>query len=780
MKYKIEETPVLVRKDPSPDSPVVNVLNPGRVIEVIKLENGWFKLINEYYVFKTDNIKLYSESDMLPKLSDKRENRIFIDGIQRFAPDPSNASTTPTPSGQTTPGTGQGYNQSAQAALGTNPTAGPTDTANGAATRISIEEINNTFTGPNTEWVSNPGGMAYEVGTDGNIVLNDDGTYKVIPMPATLLMKGNGSTVISVDDNAYVTVRDINGNIYKVLATEGQVSLDPNSDDYYTIPVTEEMLANREATNLKNAMARFNAGDFSAFFTSLVNINKVDISNIHGIFGYPYQFLPTVDPRIADSDLTISTIEKRGTATERNWYISSDNLNESLVKKLLQMDTLGEQFARKIAARAPVLTLQAGVPVFLKGYSDQARSTILESLLGVATDAISGISLDDVLSSSGQYYSFQPSPNEYFEAVNAVCRAISIFLNIDTYKTEDILPWASKIGEGLIDEIDWKKHSEHAYVGYYAGSVCFYLNAEPQIHEQFTNGTRQSQLASSINQISDQALEIQFILGGLGAAAGKTFDWPTSGITNINEDLTDASHFRSGTGLVQSMIKNIRTFLSGGKMIFPEIWSDSSFGRNYNVTIKLVSPDCDRLSIYLNILVPLAHILGFVMPRSVGDNSYISPFLVRCWYASQFNIELGIVSSCEVIKGDAGTWTQEGLPTQVTVQLSIKDLYSVMSYPLNTSTSNILTNPALLNYISNLCGLNIGPVDLSRTWMLWKMLVYNKAKDTVKGFLPNLLAYKFGDAYAALATGLGNVGLATGIPQALDNIENGIINWYNN
>lgn len=769
LKYIIETTPVLVRKDPSPDSPTVNVLNPGRIIEVLQLKNGWLQLINGFYIFKTDNIKIYNDTNILPELN-SRPNRIFIDGLQRFAPNPENTSTTPTQSGQSPPGNGQGNNQSAQNAMGQNPTPGSTDRASSAQTRISIEEINDKFTGPNTQWVASAGGVAYEVGPDGNVVLTENNVPKLVPMPATLLIKGNGSTILSIRDNGYMMVRDINGNIYMVDAREGQASLDPDSDEYYTIPITEEMLAKREVENLNLAIARYEQGDLSAFFTELKDLHQINIMNIHGIFGYPYQFLPTVDPRLVKRDLYQSNVSKKNATITNNWFISSDDLNQSVVDDLLDIKTIGENFSKKIAARAPVMTIQAGIPVFLKGYSDEAKNTILTNLMGFAMDAISNISLDDILSSSGQYYSFQPSPNEYFEAVNAACRAVAIFLGIGDYNTEQILPWAYGLGETLISEIRWQKCIEHAYIGYFNGALCFYINAEPQIHEQFTNGTRQSQLASSINQISDQALEIQFILGGLGAAAGNTFDWPNSMI-NMNENLTDATHFRDGAGLAQSMIKNIRTFLSGGKMIFPEIWSDSSFGRNYNVTIKLVSPDCDKLSIYLNILVPLIHILGFVLPRGVGDNSYISPFLVRCWFSSQFNIELGIISSCEVIKGDAGTWTQDGLPTQVTVQLSIKDLYSVLSYPLNTSTSNILNNPAFLNYIANLCGINVGPVSLERTWVLWKMLAFNDFKDAAKNSPSRLIQWVFGPGDGI---GSGAAIAAGGIGNAIVSLWNGI------
>ena len=154
-------------------------------------------------------------------------------------------------------------------------------------------------------------------------------------------------------------------------------------------------------------------------------------------------------------------------------------------------------------------------------------------------------------------------------------------------------------------------------------------------------------------------------------------------------------------------------------MFFPEIWNDSQFMRQYAVSIKLDSPDCDDLSIYLNILVPLAHILGFVQPRFTGTNTYISPFLVRGFYKSQFHIDMGIITGCEIKKGDVGAWTQSGLPTQIEVDLTIKDLYNVLAMALQNGTADLIGNPMQLDYLANLCGINIAEPDFMRTIKLW-------------------------------------------------------------
>jgi hypothetical protein len=87
-----------------------------------------------------------------------------------------------------------------------------------------------------------------------------------------------------------------------------------------------------------------------------------------------------------------------------------------------------------------------------------------------------------------------------------------------------------------------------------------------------------------------------------------------------------------------------------------------------------------------------------------------------------FHIDMGMVTSCDIVKGDQGCWTQDGLPTQITVQLSIKDMYSVMTQSMGKGTNTILSNPAQMDYLANMCGINIAPANIGRTLELWWML----------------------------------------------------------
>ena len=396
------------------------------------------------------------------------------------------------------------------------------------------------------------------------------------------------------------------------------------------------------------------------------------VTNSRSVFGFPYQFEPTVDNRLDGS---------------------------------MDAEAFGRKFSQKIVSRAPVMIMQAGVPDFLKGFSDEEQKSMLGGLFGDDKSTA-----DQIANQAGKYYAFKDASIEYFTAVTDMCRSVGAMMGIGN-KTISVNGTT-----GSVFNFDWLNSAagnggSHSFWGYYRNAVAFYVSAEPQMQDSFTNGSRQSQLANKVNQLSDQAAELNFILGGVEGFTG----------LNVQRDQDDAakSAGSNGAGVLGTLMDRIDTLMSGGRLIFPEIWSDSSYTKNYNVTIKLDSPDCDPLSIYLNIFVPLCHIIGFCMPRWSAPNAYVSPFIVRAYFKSMFHIDMGIITSCDITRGTQQGWTQDGLPTEVTVNLTIKDLYNTLSMVVSEGFNDLIGNPAQLDYLGNLCGINVAVPDFSRTITLW-------------------------------------------------------------
>ena len=73
------------------------------------------------------------------------------------------------------------------------------------------------------------------------------------------------------------------------------------------------------------------------------------------------------------------------------------------------------------------------------------------------------------------------------------------------------------------------------------------------------------------------------------------------------------------------------------------------------------------------------------------------------------------MTDLSITKGKESAWTPSGVPSTVDVSFTIKDLYSDM-YMTNMSSmkNNIMNNIILMDYISNLCGVNINEMDVIR------------------------------------------------------------------
>lgn len=699
--YKVTGSPVLVRQSPSCDARVINVVGPNKLIYTVSEDCGWLRTSAGNYVFKTDDITLDNDpahyQETIPKITFKSarllgETNHYADeqydgptiGDDPESPDLSDiiATSSDKVSGDTAKQQETNQNE-------------PTTNAAGNNTGNEVQAVDKNA-------------VIYTTDANGNRI-------QVSAESAKITEAHNGSIIIEYPNESNGNMVVFQGSDGKTYYAEGSQVKEGSAtvsgityNDFERRELEEER---RQAQMINEELQLLRARTAEGYRQAVLNVKDGDIRHI---FGMPYQFLPTADLRP----------------------------NENVKMSAGDIKAFGRKYAEKISSRAPIMIMQPGEAIFLRGYSEDVKSTVAKGLTGLTGDQ----ELTKVVNGNGgEYYSFKLASSEYYYTVNSACRAVATFLGLDNVSVPSINSITDKdnsvagevfksAGGNSLGGFNWAFNSTFSLASYYHGAVQFYINSEAQVQENIGTQTRQSQLAGQINGISDKAMEAMFIMGGVqsslidmtGAGAGTDTKAATGKLSG------DDSSIGTGKGLFNSIVGNITSLLAGGRMYFPEIWSDSQFGRSYNVTIKLDSPDCDPLSIYLNILVPLIHIMGFCLPRCAGDNTYISPFLVRAFYKSMFHIDMGMVTSCDIVKGDQGCWTQDGLPTQITVQLSIKDLYSVMTQAMGKSTNTILSNPAQLDYLANLCGINIAPANLGRTLELWWMLKgTNRLQDAI-------------------------------------------------
>lgn len=502
----------------------------------------------------------------------------------------------------------------------------------------------------------------------------------------------------------WINISNVGSGIIRSSETVvGEPSSSKDKKDDATAPVNEESTTQSYSTKMT-------AEDYNKNLAE-----GLRVEDLRGIFGMPHQFLPLTDPRIPAS-------------------------NGQEIVGLGETSELGATYTEKIIVPIPLLLITPGSPEFMSSYNDSQKKTMLGAYIDKAIDSLT---LDSLINeNTGKFYSLKYNYTEYFYYVNAMCRSAAYFLNIQDHKIDGTalseLNWLYYAGENGGDIFGHKGLSR--FLGPYAGALPFYVDSDTSIGDSFSNSTSAPSIADSVNGLSDQARELNFLMGTVSSATGGILDdfVATDGASDNLESVTSAINkmFDKGKGgLLTNLTNHVNTILSGGKMVFPEIWTDSQFSRDYSVKLKFVSPSGDPLSVYLNCLVGVFHCLGLVWPRQSTAQAYYSPFLIRAYYKGLFNIDMGIITGMSLTKGGDGEWTIDGLPTSIEVSFEIKDLYNgiFMSKQTASSDTSILSNITELDYIANMCGININEPDVIRTVEMYLSLgIKSNIKDRIE------------------------------------------------
>jgi hypothetical protein len=237
--------------------------------------------------------------------------------------------------------------------------------------------------------------------------------------------------------------------------------------------------------------------------------------------------------------------------------------------------------------------------------------------------------------------------------------------------------------------------------------VQFYVKADGAVSESASNRTEASKLESMFTSGQEMLKEVAFIANSGGLDATEVQSWLDNAADALNDTL-----FSSSTGAISGVLSRLMSagsnVIKGDNMVFPEIYQSSEYTKSYPVTIDLRCPYGNRYSYYLNILVPLFHILALAIPKQTTANTYGSPFLVKAYMPGWFSCNLGIVDSIQIDKNpDGDAFTVDGFPTRIQVTVNIKDLYSDLAITPSGDITLFVANSSLIEYIATCCGINL-------------------------------------------------------------------------
>lgn len=415
------------------------------------------------------------------------------------------------------------------------------------------------------------------------------------------------------------------------------------------------------------------------------------------IIGSPFQFLPETDYRLPNTE-----------------------------------PKLGRKYAENIIAEAPIVYFVPGIPSYLPDF-DKKNKEVIENYIEARynDNELSSAVKKKIFNEEGRYFDFIANYADYMRYVNMLCRISAIYMGIGDltvpgtttkYKkydwsrytnfnqSEQKTTGSKSILQGMWDSItDTAEKIQDEIFGDYK-YLKVYVDPNFSFSESAGNDTTNSQVANLFDTVEGLAKDIQFFSSGDGSSILESVGGTISDVTSKIR----ASFDSSGSSNISRLIGLTEETIQGSNVIFPEIWGDASYNKSYQFTMNFISPYGDIESIYLNVIMPMMHIIALGLPRQTSANSFTSPFLVKVFSKGWFSCEMGIVDSISIEKGGSGdAWNVHGLPNEVKVTISVKDLYSNLMITKSSKPQLFFNNQGLIDFLAVTCGVDITSPNLS-------------------------------------------------------------------
>lgn len=511
-----------------------------------------------------------------------------------------------------------------------------------------------------------------------------------------------------VDNDEQTTPPQVNPN--QITTADGTVvdvpAIDTNGDLINNTVVNKVDISTDEGMK-----ALYETYGFNYTATADSSLMSIPVGRMLFVHGMPFQWTHITD--------------RRGNSTLPQGR-SGHEASESKVQNG-SVDLYGRTFARDIAANMPIAVFAPGKPKFMTsvksglfGYAGEsdARNAILPVMVD-QSDTVLGSVLSAMNDIEGdyQYYSMEIDTTGYYNYVNSLCQTSARLMGLT--KT-------SYRGRSC-EDIDWGKYNSSAeqdfstfesIMGLSAG-VSFAFDPQSSVSDTISNQTAESQFLSMFTDLGSKARELEFVLGYTGTGVNELID-SANYVEQAKTELNSGA-FAGLNNAVDRIGAWMKNTAHGMNIRFPELWSDSSHSPSYDLDMHFIAPYATAFCKWRYVLVPFFHIFALAAPKSdVNNSQYSSPFLIRAFSKGYFNIEMGMIESLTWKRfGDGDMISEDGVPTQIDVSVSLKDLYHTLAMTNLfdngegfTNVGNFMNNTGLMDLIGTLSGVNMNRISI--------------------------------------------------------------------
>lgn len=265
--------------------------------------------------------------------------------------------------------------------------------------------------------------------------------------------------------------------------------------------------------------------------------------------------------------------------------------------------------------------------------------------------------------------------------------------------------------QGIFSFDDFYKESMANY------GLCFYGDNSTSISESNSNDFTETSVAQQANTLSAQNREAKLMLGintsgESGSLVGKALTFITRSVSELAEGITSLTGILGRAGNIFGRVVN------GSQLLYPEIWTNSVFDRSYQLNFKFYSPYGSKDAIFKFCYVPFACWVCLSFPRQDNVMGFGQPFVMRISAPGYFESSLAVVTSITFTRGgNDNLWTIDNLPTEITVQVTVKDLYSAL--PITKKFGMMSYNIGLSSFIDCLAGIRSDQLSLLARGEIW-------------------------------------------------------------
>ncbi len=418
------------------------------------------------------------------------------------------------------------------------------------------------------------------------------------------------------------------------------------------------------------------------------------------------------------------------------------SFSESVDPQYLPFGGFGRSYYQTILSAPTILSICPGSVKYLPRMAKKNKEDFFVTVAAMANgdQNIMQKLNHDKPGIGGQLYEFKSAYSQLIQTVNVLIRTCAVCMGLKDVKVPGTP--GTNITYGKFDWGFYNKPSEASLgtgpVGIvtdiakqFANLVGDTINDQTYIHfyvngegtspsESISTETRSSGMESLINgTVSDVSRDIEFLLGGaIDGQASQAIDELINGVGG-------------GDTMLSDILKTGKNYLSGSRVIFPQMIGDVSYGKSLQVGAKFISPSGDKEDILRYVYVPYMFLLALSLPKQVTANMYTYPFLCKTFMKGLYDSDLAVISGLDINRGgsDDTSWTIDGLPTEISCSFSVTPLYTKMMTSSTAHPLMFLENTPLIQYLASISGVEMK----KNNWRI----KYDIAQMTFKNSLPD-------------------------------------------